>query len=84
MSNNETNVKLMKGLRGRVVKLDRDGDVLIKFDGIEINEWVLEDQFDKFDEDLVRVLSSGRLMKDFGIQNWAEQAAARRRERALI
>ena len=40
-------VKVPKGTRGTVVRMDKDGDACIKFDGIKDRRWIHKEKFAK-------------------------------------
>ena len=55
--------KVPKGLLGKVTKIHEDGDAYTEFEGIEVAEWVLKDNFAN-----LAVLSQGVPMRvGFGI-----------------
>jgi len=51
-SNSKTKLLLREGTVGQVRRIDHDGDAQIKFDGIEVRQWVLQSNFDKLWVDL--------------------------------
>jgi hypothetical protein len=51
-SSSKTRLLLREGTRGRVRRIDHDGDAQINFDGIEVSQWVLQNNFDKLWVDL--------------------------------
>merc|ERR1711879_75783 len=53
LSDSKPEVELRKGLRGRVVHIDSEGDAQIRFEGIESLRWVFHSNFDKLDKALL-------------------------------
>jgi len=72
---------LRKGLHGKVVSIDDENDALISFDGIDVNQWIFNKNFDKLKTDLNMDSDEQRICPDDGkpytlrrlVESWNDQ-----------
>jgi len=59
--------QLGRGLHGKVMEFDWDGDARVKFDGIDVSQWVLRTNFGKLSVDLTMYSDERRICPEDGL-----------------